>query len=53
MLYCNFWFTIKSQAAQVFNESVFTLFAPPLLSAAENSLTDFEAETVCSLFTDF
>ena len=44
MLSCNFLFSKKSQAPQVFNENVFTLFAAPLVSAADNSPTDFEAD---------
>ena len=36
-----------------YNENVFMLFAAPLVSAADNSQTDFAAETVCRLFTDF
>ena len=50
---CIFLFSKKSQAPQVFNENVFMSFAAPFVSAADNSQTDFEAETVCRLFTDF
>ena len=46
-----FLFSKKIQAPQVFNENVFTLFGAPLVSAADNSQTDFEAETVCRLLT--
>ena len=46
-----FLFSKKSQAPQVFNENVFTLFAATLVSAADNSQTDFKAETVCRLLT--
>ena len=53
MLSCNFLFSKKIQAPQVFNENVFTSFAVPLESAADNSQTDIEAETVCRVFTDF
>ena len=52
MLSFSFLFSKKIQAPQVFNENVFMSFAAPLVSAADNSQTDFEAETVCRLFTD-
>ena len=50
---CNFLFSKKSQALQVFNENVFMYLAAPLVSPADNSQTGFEAETICRLFTDF
>ena len=53
MLSFSFLFSKKIQAPQVFNGNVFMSFAAPLVSAADNSQTDFEAETVCRLFTDF
>ena len=53
MLSCNFLFSKKCQAPQVINENVFMLFTAPLVSAADNSQTVIEAETVCRVFTDF
>ena len=53
MLSCNFLFNKKSQAPQVINKNVFILFTALLVSAADNSQTGFEAETVRRLFTDF
>ena len=49
---CDFLFSKKSQALQVFNENVFMYLAAPLVSPADNSQTGSEAETICRLFTD-
>ena len=53
MVSFSFLFSKRIQAPQVFNENVFMLFATLLVSAADNSQTDFEAETACRLFTGF